>query len=171
MGMQLIETIEVGAGGAASIEFTSIPQDGVDLVLKVSTRCSSTAVLLEMQFNADTSASYAYRWLRGTGSATSSGNAGSGYPSTYAMIGWVNGSSATANTFNNQEAYIPNYSGSAIKSFSSDAVDENNATASYQTIQAGGWNNTSAITSVKLFLNAGNFAQYSTASLYKITAD
>jgi hypothetical protein len=32
MGYQLIETIEVGSGGAASIEFTSIPQDGVQFL-------------------------------------------------------------------------------------------------------------------------------------------
>ena len=41
MGMQLIEHIEVGSGGAASIEFTGIDQTGQDLLLKVSSRNSA----------------------------------------------------------------------------------------------------------------------------------
>jgi len=31
MSFELVETVTVGAGGASSIEFTSIPQDGTDL--------------------------------------------------------------------------------------------------------------------------------------------
>ena len=38
MGMTLIETVEVGAGGASSIQFDSIPQDGIDLVIRMSAR-------------------------------------------------------------------------------------------------------------------------------------
>jgi hypothetical protein len=45
MGYQLIEHIEVGSGGAASIEFTGIPQDGVDLVLLASLRTDATGDL------------------------------------------------------------------------------------------------------------------------------
>jgi len=66
--------------------------------------------------------------------------------------------------------YIPNYTSSNAKSASIDGVSENNATASYQTIDAFLWNDTSAITSITLTLSGGNFAQYSSASLYGVTA-
>ncbi len=66
--MQLIETIEVGAGGAASIEFTSIPQDGVDLLLMVSARTDRNvgADVVGAQFNSDTTAgNYSVKALGG----------------------------------------------------------------------------------------------------------
>jgi len=39
---QLIERVEVGPGGAASIDFTNIPQDGAHLVVVASLRSSQT---------------------------------------------------------------------------------------------------------------------------------
>jgi len=65
--------------------------------------------------------------------------------------------------------YIPNYAGSANKSASSDSVRENNATGSIQLrLVASLWSNAAAITSVKLVPDYGNFAIYSTATLYGI---
>ena len=40
--MFLIQTITVGAGGASTIEFTSIPQTYTDLCIKLSNRQSGT---------------------------------------------------------------------------------------------------------------------------------
>jgi hypothetical protein len=54
------------------------------------------------------------------------------------------------------------------KSISSDGVTESNATNSILTLDAGLWANSSAITSLKFTLEIGNFAQYSTATLYGI---
>ena len=159
MGMQLIETIEVGSGGAASIEFTGIPQDGVDLVLVVSARSSSATQTQTIAFNAST-AGFTGRQLLGTGSSVFS----FADPVTlYATPNYY-----TSNTFSSSELYISNYASSANKSFSVNEVTEQNATASDQLIQAGLWANTAAITAVKLTMS---YAQYSTASLYKITAD
>jgi len=41
MTMTHISTVQVGAGGAASINFTSIPQTGTDLALVMSGRLSA----------------------------------------------------------------------------------------------------------------------------------
>jgi len=166
MGYELIETIEVGSGGASSIEFTSIPQDGVDLVYVASLRCTSTAVLARHYINNDTTGNYEWLWLRGTGSAVSSSD--SGGSSLYGLTAWVNGSGSTSNTFTNYAVTIPNYTASQNKSWSVDSVDENNATASYQNITAGVWNQTSAITSLSISVNTGNLAEFSSVSLYKI---
>jgi hypothetical protein len=41
-----IASVTVGSGGAASMDFTSIPSTYTDLVIKVSTRKVQSAVLL-----------------------------------------------------------------------------------------------------------------------------
>ena len=167
MGMQLIETIEVGSGGAASIEFTGIPQDGVDLVLVTSLRTDRTgsqgdAVFLS--FNAST-ANFTGITLFGNGATVTSNTQTrlSYYAST---------ADSTASTFSNGATLISNYTSSANKSVSTDGVSETNGSTAYQTITATQWADTSAITSITLTSGTSNdFDQYSTASLYKITAD
>jgi len=163
--MQLIETVEVGSGGAASIEFTSIPQDGLVLLCVYSIRHDgSENEALNLTFNNSTN--YNYVFLTGDGSSASS-LAGTG--ATNGFAGYVNWSGSTTNTFGNAQVLVPNYAGSNTKSYSVDAVSENNATNARAGIQANSWNNTSAITSLKLFRTSRTLQQYSTASLYIIS--
>jgi hypothetical protein len=75
----------------------------------------------------------------------------------------------TANTFSNGEIYIPNYAGSNYKSWSSDAVTENNATSADMSLVAGLTSITAAITSITIAGAAGNLVQYSTAYLYGVS--
>lgn len=165
----LLETVTVGAAGAASVTFNSIPQSGYsDLVVKVSARdtFSAVSVISQLRFNSNASG-YSFRRLRGSGSAADS----------YSESGATDmnlyntsvGASATASTFSNYEIYIPNYAGSNNKSFSVDSVTENNATEAYAVFFAGLWANTAAITSMN-FVPTTLFAQYSTFSLYGIAA-
>jgi len=169
MTMTLVSTVTVGAGGAASIEFTGIAGTATDLFVMFSPRCSYTSTAARtmiMQFNSDTGANYVNKALAGTGSATSSNSTGTdgirlGQPAV--------ASADTSNTFGNGSAYIANYSGSTNKSVSVDSVSESNSAAAYQYIQAGIWNNTSAITSIKLSVPSYNLLEFSTASLYTIT--
>jgi len=156
MAYELIETIEVGAGGAASIEFTSIPQDGVDLVLVTSLRSSTTSNAAFLVLN---DASVTGKYLYGSGSVADSYTSGWGLMSTP--------SSATANTPSSTGTYISNYTSATAHSVSVDAVTENNATAVTMTLNAGISTSTTAVTNLKI--NAAvTFVQYSTASLYKI---
>lgn len=160
MGLQLIETVTL-ASAASSIEFTSIPQDGVDLLLVFSGRDISLTGYVE--FNND-STTYAERFLTGSGSAASSGSG------TFGIALFSTPTSATANTFSNGSLYVTNYASSTAKSYSVDTVSENNATEAYQRIVAGSWtDSTSGITSIKLTSNV--FQEHTSASLYKITAD
>lgn len=158
----LINTQTIGAGGAASIDFTSIPQTYTDLVLVYNGRSSNAtgAQTALMSFNSST-ASFSERRLYGNGSSASS-------DSVARELGIVPGSTATASTFSSSMCYIPNYAGATNKAFSVDCVSENNGTTGYQLIYAGLWSNTSAITSISITLDAGNHVQYSTASLYGI---
>ncbi len=162
MTMTLVSTVTVGSGGAASIDFTSIPQTGTDLLLQFSLR-SSDAAQSVVTFKINGSNPSAGIYLRGTGSAAQSTNG-------YTSLGAINLSSTTADTFGNGQVYIPNYTSTDNKSYSADTVFENNATAAQQYLIAGSQTSSVAITSLALSLPGGtNFAQYSTASLYTIT--
>ena len=167
--MQLIEHYEVPSGGAASITFSAIPDTFTDLVIVLSSRNSNAAVFGEvgLQFNGATSG-YSFRALQGTGSSTVSFS--SDGTSTSVRAGLQAAGNATANTFGSFTIYIPNYRSSVSKSFSSDAVSENNGTTAYQEIIAGLSSVTSAITSISIVSRSTNFVQYSSASLFGVLA-
>ena len=166
----LLEKITVGAAGASSVTFSGIPQTGyTDLVVKICARTEQSAVSqdLILQFNGDTGANYTTRRLEGNGTGAASDTATSG--ALYGSFMPMSAASATANTFGNGEAYIPNYTGSALKSFSTDSVAETNATATKMAMCAALWNSTAAITSILIRSYAGNnLVQYSTATLYGV---
>lgn len=169
MGYQLIETISVGAGGAASIEFTGIPQDGVDLQILLSGQVLTGGLNIDTTFNNNTSSVYSWKGLRGNGSSTSSAQTSS--QSRFISI-QATGSPSGWGTFSNASIYIPNYAGTSQKSVLFDAVNEQNSSQAFQELYSGLFANTSPITSIKLSGEGGNnLAQYSSASLYKITAD
>jgi hypothetical protein len=157
-----IATVTVGSGGAANIEFTSIPSTYTDLVLKCSLRCSTTQDAGYIYLNGSSS-SYTLRTLYGDGVNALTESRTDNY-FTAQMVP----SGDTASTFNNAEFYLPNYAGSANKSFSSDSVNENNGTYAQIRLRAHLWSNTSAVTSIKIAPYTGNYAQYSTATLYGI---
>jgi hypothetical protein len=159
--MTLISSVTVGAGGATSIDFTSIPATYTDLILKISAR-SDAGQFAELIFNGSTTG-YSNIRIEGDGSTAYSNSRSDD------LIQFLNGSSTTANTFGNAEIYIPNYRGSTNKSFSQDFVAENNATAATASLWAGLWSNTAAITSISLDpQGTAKFVQYSTAYLYGV---
>ena len=159
-----IQTITVGASGAATIDFTSIPQTYTDLKIVVSGRNSvSDASFLVRPNGATTNLSS--RDLRGSGSAASSATFSTIIFATFTP------SSYTTSVFGSSEIYIPNYTSSNFKSMSIEGVAENNATATNMTLVASLWSSTAAITSITLVPNsAGNFVQYTTATLYGISS-
>ena len=131
----LIASATVGAGGAASIDFTSIPQTYTDLTLVISTRATDANGEIDLKINNSTSAIYTVRRLTGNGSS-----AGSSVSSNQ-TIGYSAGlggrSDYTASTFGSTIITIPNYTGSANKTFSGEAVNENNATGAQAYLIAG----------------------------------
>ena len=165
MAYTLIETVTVGSGGAASIEFTGIPQEaGADLVIVCSMRVvdNDNGKIL---FNGDTSTAYTTTRLLGTGSAVSSTVSTS--ESLFFM--GLTDQNYTANTFGSAEIRISNYTSSTNKSVSINAVTENNATFARQELGAGVYTTSSPITSLTLKANTTNTLEHSTASLYLVT--
>ena len=158
-----IATVTVGAGGASYVEFTGIANTYTDLCLKMTLRGTDGSDYGTMSINGSTS-TFSSKRLFGDGSTASSASRTDNY-----LIGFINGTGTTSNTFSNVECYYPNYAGSANKSFSIDGVFENNGTTGVQIMVAGLWSTTSAITSLRFTHATANFAQYSTATLYGIS--
>jgi hypothetical protein len=165
----LISSVTVGSGGAATIDFTSIPSTYTDLCVKLSCRGSDSATVfsLLLRLNSDSGSNYSYRNLY-----VDTGNTPRSTSSTTSFIHlWSSpANTTTANTFSNTELYIPNYAGANFKSVSAENQAENNASDAYISMTAGLWSSTSAITSINLLEgSSGVFMQYSTAYLYGIS--
>ena len=165
---ELIASSTVGASSVTSVTFSSIPNTYTDLMVLGSIRNTlNPNDNIYIAFNSDTTGSnYSSRQIYGTGSAVGS----EVNTSTQRRAGITDGSGRTASTFSNTSIYIPNYAGSNYKSYSGDSVEENNATTAVQTLVAGIWNSTSAITSITFTTeNAGyQFVQYSSFYLYGV---
>jgi hypothetical protein len=158
----LLERIELNAS-ASSVTFSNIPQTGyTDLKLAMSVR--DTNEYLTISFNGS-STGFSSRTLGSNSSGAFSISASNGL-----VYGLSDPTSYTANTFSNVEIYIPNYTSANNKSYSIDAVTENNGTAITLALNAGLWSNTAAITSVTITSSASNLIANSTFSLYGLAA-
>lgn len=175
MSMTVIEHIEVGSGGAASIVLDEIPQTYTDLYLVVNARSTRSDVTYytngKIGINGLTSG---YSNIELIGNA---GTVQSRTDDTDGLWSWKFPSAVTtANTFGNAGFYFPNYTSSSAKSVSGDTVSEYNGTASfawYLQLLAGLNSTTSPITSIEIGIrtaDSANFVQYSSATLYGITA-
>jgi hypothetical protein len=164
---ELISAYTVGAGGMASINFTSISGSYTDLLIKASLRTdnadgSTGRKSVNLKINGVTT-NMTQRFLYGLGGSASS-TSGS------IIDAWADSNNATTSTFSSYEIYLPNYGSSNYKSASQDSVYENNSSTDYGLqLTAGLWSNTAAITSLGLAVTtSGNFVQYSTAYLYGV---
>jgi hypothetical protein len=175
--MKLIESKTL-ATAAASIEFTSIPQDGTDLTVKLSLRSTGSTVLngVRVEFNGNTSSVYSVRNLQAIYSSGPNSTVNPYNVTNAFVLTFMPSPSQTANTFNSVDLYVPNYASTAqAKSVSVDGVSENNSAFSTSelvslNIAACLFNSTTAITSIKVSSQEGhNLASDSTISLYKIT--
>lgn len=166
-----IASIAVGSGGSSNMTFSSIPSTYTDLMLLISARTtlSSYGDGLILTINGTTSAIVATKTLQGASGSIASFNS----PSTSDVyVGDTNAATSTASAFGNTSVYIPNYAVSVGKTFSADHVAENNGSWCADQITGGLWNNTNAITTIKIGTGLGgssSFVQYSTATLYGIS--
>ena len=152
----------------SSIDFTVIPQEYTDLVLVYSVRSADGGNQNDsgqIIFNSDSNtANYTTRQLRGTGSTFEAGDRTT-------TPGEINGSASTSGVFSSGKAYIKNYTSTASKLVSVEVVSENNAQSAFQHLSAMTYSTSFPITEISLKSEGAlNLAQYSSATLYGITA-
>jgi hypothetical protein len=157
-----LQVVTVGAAGATEINFTNIPSTYSHLQLRCIARGTTGSIQVNARFNSDTGSNYTEHDLLGDGSSASAYGAGN--------ITWIplGGVATAADTF---AAYII------------DVLDYSN-TNKFKTVRAlrgfdsngsgnlglfsGLWRSTSAISSITLVANTGNFTQNSQFALYAI---
>jgi hypothetical protein len=160
----LLEKITVGAAGATSVTFSSIPQTGyTDILIKGSMRDSGASNNFTVEFNGNSSSVYTQKTLFAENTTSNSVSRG---PRANFYYDAIDDNTHTASTFNSFEMYISNYTSSSNKSVSTESVSENNTVAKgIRNISADLFSSTAAITSIKL---TQTFAQYSTFYLYGV---
>ena len=162
-----IQTVTVGGGGAANVEFTSIPAGYSHLQVRGIARgtTADTLVLVRVQLNSDTGNNYARHNINGDGSSAVS-VADASQP--VGGVGNISAANASASIFGTVVLDILDYANTnkykTIRSLSGNDRNGAGTVGLFSSL----WMDTNAITSVKLFPAAGNFAQHSTFALYGI---
>ena len=160
----LIQSINVTTA-QANLDFTSIPQTYTDLILKVSAIGTGTGNQdYYLQFNGATT-NMSYIPIRGDGNAASLTSSQYGSGTAFGSMVYL-GTSTTLPSLD--IIYIPNYTSANYKIFWTETGAERNGTEAYFLAAGMMWSDTAAINSIKFSLSSGNFAQYTTASLYGI---
>lgn len=163
-----LQVVTVGAAGASSVTFSSIPSTYTHLQIRGLAKSASTGSLdnLELQFNADTGSNYKSHFLYGTGSTAAAGVSGSTTTILAARI--TGGGSSYGSMFGGFVLDILDYANTnkykTTRSLS--GHDENGSGEVF--FESGLWLNTNAITSIKLYVNSFNVAQYSQFALYAV---
>lgn len=160
-----IATVTVGSGGQAEIDFTSLPTGFTHLQLRGLYRQTTNAAIL-IQFNGDTGNNYACHALYGTGASALANAAAS---RANIPIERNDGMPSGTSIFGAMVLDILDYRNTnKYKTIRSLSGHDNNGSG-YVQLESGLWQNTNAITSIKLFTaGAVNYAQYSQFALYGI---
>jgi hypothetical protein len=159
-----IATVTVGSGGAANVEFTSIPATYTHLQIRGIAQTASSGQFVKMQMNSDTTTNYNSHILFGDGSSAS--------PSTYGdradIPVWANNTGTAANTFAVCVIDILDYANTNKYKTTRclDGYDSNGS--GVIALTSGLWRSTSAITSLKFTGFSGNLVEYSHFALYGI---
>ena len=163
----LIQSQTVGAGGAASITFSSIPSTYRALQLR-GISVSSTFNSGRLTFNGDTAtANYASHELHGDGAAASSVAYTSG-----SLVGILfPGYSGMGRSTTTPTAFVMDVldyaSTSKNKTIRALSGGDNNGTGDVE-LDSGVWLSTAAVTSFTITIASGTIAQNSTFSLYGV---
>jgi hypothetical protein len=158
-----IATVTVGSGGSSTIDFTSIPSTYQHLQLRIA-GSSSAVGNFRIRFNSDTGSNYAWHQLYAT---TSSVLSSAGSSQTSMILTYDNKATSTFPTCATVD--ILDYSNAnKNKTIRSLAGAEQNSNDSLLFLRSGLWMNTTAVTSISIFLDSGSFNQYSSFALYGI---
>jgi hypothetical protein len=171
-GMTPIYTQTVTSGTPITINFNNIPQTYTDLKVVGSIRSNQTGQTFRfISFFLNNTQGTAYSTTRLNGNGTSVGTSSQVNDPLIYINNVLPASLATANTFGNLEINIPNYSSTLFKQILIDGVSENNATASYQELQAGLYRSNTPVTSIHLEIGeyGNSYAIGSTYTLYGIS--
>jgi hypothetical protein len=166
------------ASATGTVTFSSIPATYTDLVIKLSARSTNSGVTynqLRIVFNSTSANLYSVTNISEYSNLVESFSGAASNTASEQTRGSIVGGANTANTFGTTEIYIPNYTSSSNKPFSSIGFAEDNSVnhASYHSIvdHAFLFADTSTISTIALSVVGTNFAIGSSFYLYGIKKD
>ena len=163
-----IATVTVGAGGSASVDFTSIPSTYKHLQIRCllkDTTSGSTDDPAIIRFNGDSGSNYSNHGLYGTGSSASTIASA---PTSY-IFAYGTPSNNFSNVFGAAIIDILDYTDTnKYKTTRWLNGFDANTTPSSIDFYSGSWRNTAAISSIQFLPVNNNWAQYSSFALYGI---
>jgi len=168
---QSIATVSVGSGGAANVEFTSIPTTGYShLEVRFIARTNRADTIDDMfvqvgNGSVDTGSNYAAHRLYGTGASVGAGSA-----INKTQMEWYNqftANNSPASTFGCGSFQILDYANANKYKTGRILGGSDQNGEGYVEYHSGLWRSTSAITNIKITAN-GSFRQYSHFALYGI---
>jgi len=170
-----IATVTVGGGGAANVEFSSIPATYTHLQIRGIARDANSAFRdsIQIRFNSDTGSNYSAHYLVGNGASASA----FAWTSDSRILGpFAVGDLGLSNNFSASVIDILDYTNTnkykttkTLNGFD----NNNNGSVDFDKgivgISSGLWQSTSAINTITLF-SAGNWSQYTQFALYGVKA-
>jgi hypothetical protein len=168
-----IATVTVGSGGAANVEFTSIPGTYTHLQIRgigKTNRATFSNDAMKMQFNSDTGSNYNSHQIYGDG--TSAGANAFAWTAMY-YSGNIGGSTLITNNRGAVVIDILDYANTnkykTVRTLGGFDNNNNGTDKGIIALNSGLWRSTSAITSIQLDASEGTeFEQYTTFALYGI---
>jgi hypothetical protein len=170
-GYVSIATVTIGSGGASSAVFSSIPSTYKHLQIRAlarTDRAGNPQDFLQIRYNNDTGANYAYHSLYGNGASAGASDTGTSTANPWSAI--VAGATASSNVFGIFTADLLDYtSTNKYKTLRSLSGIDNNDTNGRIYFQSNLWQNTAAVSTITIQPVYGtNFVQYSSFALYGI---
>ena len=161
-----IATTTVGAGGASTITFSSIPATYTHLQIRFIGRITTGSWAdLQLTFNGSTTG-YTRHQLEGTGTSATAYGAAS--QANIPIASGITGSTQTAGVFGVGVTDILDYTNTnKYKTVRSLSGGDNNGSG-YVDLQSGLWMDTTAVSSITLKSGVNTLAQYTQAALYGI---
>lgn len=167
-----ISTTTVGAGGSASVTFSSIPSTYTHLQIRGiarTNRADSNQDAIRVRFNSDSGNNYAHHYLTGNGSSAS---AGANTSISGVLIDGFTQSLSGANSFGGMILDLLDYTNTnkykTVRCLS--GREDNSAGAVW--LESGLWLNTNAVTSITLLPVVGtSISQYSSFALYGVKGE
>jgi hypothetical protein len=160
-----IATVTVGSGGVGSISFTSIPSTYTHLQIRGIGRSATTNNAWRVRFNGDSGSNYSRHYSFGDGSGTQYLTA---INQTSIGLGVFSTSSQSTGVFTSTAFDILDYRNTSKNSTLRAVTGFDNNGSGTVGWFSGAWFNTAAVTSLEIFVDSGNIAEYSSFALYGI---
>jgi hypothetical protein len=170
-GFVSIATVTVGSGGQAAADFTNIPSVYKHLQIRITGRSTSTGnrTATFLQFNGDTASNYRWHGLAASGATVSGEEAGSAVAALRLGSSNLPMSDAGSSIFGVSVADILDYTNTNKNKVTRALAgqDQNNTNGRISFV-SGLWLNTASVTSIKVYPEGANWAEYSSIALYGI---